>query len=136
FKRKTEFNTAYIGSSNMSNSALTSGLEWNMKLTEQDSSTILKKFIATFEGYWNDKEFMPLSEDYEGNWAEFKESLEPTIIKDSSGLFFVNMEPYPYQGEILDQLEAERRIHNRRKNLVVAATGVGKTIISAFDFQR
>lgn len=46
------------------------------------------------------------------------------------------MKPYPYQEEILSKLQAEREIHNRNKNLLVAATGTGKTVISAFDFKR
>lgn len=54
FKRETGFTTAYIGSSNLSNVALTSGLEWNLKITEQDSFDIIKKFEAIFESYWND----------------------------------------------------------------------------------
>ena len=58
FKRDTGFTTAYIGSSNLSNPALTSGLEWNMKVTEKDSFDIVKKFEATFESYWNDREFI------------------------------------------------------------------------------
>ena len=54
FKRETVFSTAYIGSSNLSHAALTSGLEWNLKVTEQDSFDIVRKFEATFESYWND----------------------------------------------------------------------------------
>ncbi|MDO8727618.1 MAG: DEAD/DEAH box helicase [Candidatus Methanoperedens sp.] len=46
------------------------------------------------------------------------------------------MKPFPFQQEILEKLEVERTIHLRNKNLLVAATGTGKTIISAFDFKN
>src|SRR5690606_16970778 len=49
---------------------------------------------------------------------------------------FFDIRPYHYQKEILDELEAERVVHGRMKNLLVAATGVGKTVISAFDYKR
>ncbi|MBJ6969961.1 DEAD/DEAH box helicase family protein, partial [Vibrio cholerae] len=42
----------------------------------------------------------------------------------------------PYQSDILEQLAVERSVHQRFRNLVVAATGTGKTLISAFDFAR
>jgi superfamily II DNA or RNA helicase len=44
--------------------------------------------------------------------------------------------PYPYQQEMLDQLEVERLVHGRHKNLVVAATGTGKTVVAALDYQH
>ena len=44
--------------------------------------------------------------------------------------------PYSYQQEILDRLEAERPIRGYTRNLVVAATGTGKTVISALDYKR
>ena len=47
-----------------------------------------------------------------------------------------DINPYPYQQEILDSLQAERKIRGHYKNLVVAATGTGKTVISAFDYRR
>ena len=42
--------------------------------------------------------------------------------------------PFPFQEEILDRLAAERAVHGRHRNLVVAATGTGKTVIAAFDY--
>lgn len=50
--------------------------------------------------------------------------------------FELDIKPYSYQKEILENLQAEREIFGRYRNLVVAATGVGKTVISAFDYKR
>ncbi len=137
FKRKTGFSTAYIGSSNLSNPALTSGLEWNMKVTEKDSFDIIRKFEATFESYWNDDEFMKLEGEETKSWRRLKASLtKEEIIQEEQQRYFLDVRPYHYQREILEELEVERKIHNRWHNLVVAATGVGKTVISAFDFKR
>src|SRR3990170_2025716 len=49
FFRNTGFHTAYIGSSNISRSALTSGLEWNLKITTKEIGHIIDKFTKTFE---------------------------------------------------------------------------------------
>ncbi|MCG7343410.1 DUF3427 domain-containing protein [Sporosarcina sp. ACRSL] len=136
FKRKTGFSTAYIGSSNLSNPALTSGLEWNLKVTEKDSFDIIRKFEATFEGYWNDEEFKSLSANEEENWSKVRQSLTKDQVAETKEQYFLDIRPYHYQQEILDELEVERTVHGHMKNLVVAATGVGKTVISAFDFKR
>ena len=58
FARESGFTTAYIGSSNISNPALTSGLEWNLKITAEDAGDIIAKFAGTFETYWNDVELL------------------------------------------------------------------------------
>ncbi|MET3574266.1 DUF3427 domain-containing protein [Bhargavaea ullalensis] len=134
FKRETGFSTAYIGSSNLSNPALTSGLEWNLKVTEQDSFDIIRKFKATFESYWNDEEFRSLSEP--NTWFMLRSSLTSDRVAERQIVYNLDIRPYYYQQEILDELEAERVVHGRFRNLVVAATGVGKTVISAFDFKR
>ncbi|WP_442903808.1 hypothetical protein, partial [Gilvimarinus sp. 1_MG-2023] len=63
FKRKTGFDTGYIGSSNLSHSALTNGLEWNLKITSQEIPHILKKSLDMFEVYWNSSDF----EIYDGS---------------------------------------------------------------------
>src|SRR5574344_1644222 len=134
FFRNTGFHTGYIGSSNISKSALTSGLEWNLKVTTAEISHIIKKFEKTFETYWEDKEF----EIFTG---EQKEKLQIALKNDSienQNKFstFFDIRPFHYQKEILEELQTQRDIHNRFKNLVVAATGTGKTVISAFDYKR
>lgn len=137
FKRETGFTTAYIGSSNLSNPALTSGLEWNLKISEKDSFDVVKKFEATFESYWNDNEF----KQFDGESESDKQMLQIALKKkkpEGEDSFHFNFEirPYYYQKEMLENLQVEREVFGRNKNLLVAATGVGKTVISAFDYQR
>lgn len=135
FKRETGFTTAYIGSSNLSNAALTSGLEWNLKITEQDSFDVIKKFEATFESYWNDKEFISYLGTEEDK-ARLKRSLKKETASNDEFNFSFDIRPYSYQQEILDKLKVEREIFKKNRNLVIAATGVGKTVISAFDYRN
>ncbi len=134
FKRETGFSTAYIGSSNLSNAALTTGLEWNVKVTEQESFDIVNKFAVSFESYWND----PTFETFDPQSASCRQKLQTELNKQAQTDFHLesSIRPYSYQQEILDQLQAEREVYGHCKNLLVAATGVGKTIIAAFDFKR
>lgn len=137
FKRETGFSTAYIGSSNLSNPALTSGLEWNIKVTEKDSFDIVKKFEATFESYWNDNEFKTFHPESEQDQLLLKHSLSKSKThKENERQFLFDIQPYFYQKEILEQLQVEREVYGHMNNLLVAATGVGKTVISAFDYKR
>lgn len=137
FTRETGFSTAYIGSSNLSNPALTSGLEWNLKVTEKDSFDIIKKCDATFESYWNDKEFMLYHPENEEEQERLKLALSKSKkIATNNFPYIFDIQPYYYQKEILEKLDVEREVFGRMKNLVVAATGVGKTVISAFDFKK
>src|SRR5699024_4547988 len=100
FKRKSGFSTAYIGSSNLSNPALTAGLEWNMKITEKDSFDIVRKCDATFESYWNDSEYILLKKEDEINWHRFRTSLIASRVADESERYFLDIRPYHYQQEI------------------------------------
>ncbi|MFD0716229.1 DUF3427 domain-containing protein [Paenibacillus sp. GCM10027626] len=137
FKRDTGFTTAYVGSSNLSNPALTSGLEWNLKVTEKDAYDVLKKIEATFESYWNDREFKSFSSSNKEDLLLLKQALGKKKDQDRNLLsFHFNLTPYDYQKEILEKLEAQRVIFGRTRNLLVAATGVGKTVVSAFDYKR
>ncbi|MDT8862130.1 DUF3427 domain-containing protein [Alkalihalobacillus sp. MEB130] len=137
FQRKTGFTTAYIGSSNLSNPALTSGLEWNLKVTEKDSFDVIRKFEATFESYWNDKEFQLFQYDDQEHKERLQSALSKSKQKETNDFHFAfDIRPFHYQKEILEKLQVERNVFGRFKNLVVAATGVGKTVISAFDFKQ
>lgn len=137
FWRNTGFHTGYIGSSNLSRSALTNGLEWNLKLTTQEIPQVLDKALNTFKTYWQSKEF----KDYK-NTVDCQEELRIAIAgegsdnQDMGAVTFFDIRPFPHQQEILEQLQVERELHGRYRNLVVAATGTGKTLISAFDFER
>ena len=135
FYRDTGFTTAYVGSSNLSNAAISSGLEWNVKVTKKDLPETIDKIAATFESYWNSNEF----EYYdEGQKERLTRALkdEKYSETDNSGIYTLDILPYSYQQEILDKLEAERTVRGYNRNLVVAATGTGKTVISALDYKR
>ena len=137
FKRDTGFSTAYIGSSNLSNPALTGGLEWNVKVTEKESCDIVKKFTVSFESYWNDDTFEMFDPNDEACRKKLQDELsKPMFEKNNQRHLHLEFRPYAYQQEILDNLEAEREVHGHYNNLVVAATGVGKTVIAAFDYKR
>lgn len=134
FYRETGFSTAYIGSSNLSNAAISSGLEWNVKVTAQDLPDTMRKIDATFESYWNSSEFEKC--DSAGiDRLNIALRAERSRSTKTSPLLF-DIAPYPFQQEILDKLMAERAIRHSFKNLVVAATGTGKTVVSAFDYKR
>ncbi len=132
FIRNSGCSSAYIGSSNLSKSAQTEGLEWNIRVTNSENKHIIDAACATFESYWNNPDF----EDFSLNGIE-KLNRELAVIKSE----FKNVgtvlkyQVRPYQQKILDKIEFERKENGLYKNLVVAATGTGKTVISAFDYQ-
>lgn len=137
FYRESGYSTAYIGSSNLSHAAIAEGMEWNMKVTAQDQPHIIDKMSATFETYWHSEDFT----SYEPQKDE--EKLRRAIDRErgrSSGTdassYAFDIQPYPYQQAILDALDTERHGKDRWYNLVIAATGTGKTAISAFDYRR
>ncbi len=134
FLRDTGFHTGYIGSSNLSRSAVTNGMEWNIKITTREVGHLIDKFKKTFETYWKDASFEIF--DSAKDTIKLKTSLEAQRATIALNTTFFDITPHHYQKEILEKLIAERQIHNRFRNLIVAATGTGKTVIAAFDFQR
>jgi superfamily II DNA or RNA helicase len=130
FHRNSRFSTAIVGSSNLSGAAILDGLEWNVRLSNVDNVGILNKFQATFDQYWDDPEFR----DYDGD--EFEEIRQEIRRRRVAPLLTkIEVRPRPHQEEILEALDAERE-RGHWRNLVVAATGTGKTIVAALDYRR
>ena len=140
FRRRTGFDTAFVGSSNLSRAAMLDGLEWNVRLSHIATPSLLQKFRATFDTYWNDPSFESYDPERDRDRLDDALSLagggrgDPNrVTLNLSGL---DVTPYPHQAEMLDALNAERVVHDRHRNLVVAATGTGKTVIAALDYRR
>lgn len=143
FKRDTGFSTAYVGSSNMSGTALTDGLEWNVRLSQIASPALLEQFEQAFDSYWISPSFEPYNPAVDGE--KLTEALSFAKAKFSgvgSGssqplLFIPNLDVLPreHQIKMLDDLRTQRTVFGRHKNLVVAATGTGKTVLAALDYK-
>jgi len=137
FHRNSGFDTAFVGSSNLSRSALVDGLEWNVRLSSVATPDLLRKFAGTFDSYWANPSFV----DYDPDNAEDAERLRQALGRDritTTGSLVSGLEvrPYPHQDAILEALESERTVHDRHRNLVIAATGTGKTVVAALDYAR
>lgn len=142
FRREADFGSAYVGSANLSGAALTGGLEWTIKVTQAGQRDIYEKSIAHFETLWADPEF----QTYDPSNPEHIEQLKTALRREKHGptadsdgdvraTTWFDIEPKPFQQIILDRLAHERE-HARFRNLVVAATGTGKTVIAALDYRR
>ncbi len=135
--RASGYSTAFIGSSNLSKQALIDGIEWNVRIASEHSPGIVRKMAQSFEAYWEDAEFEPYDPDRDAE--RFDQALRqegeraPGDVVVPAGL---EVRPWPYQSEILDALAAERLRHERWRNLIVAPTGTGKTVVAALDYRR
>lgn len=141
FRRDSGFDTAFVGSSNLSKSALVDGLEWNVRLSGTQTPELLRKFTATFDAYWENPAFVPYDPATDGERLDEALSRAAGGARRSAGgssisLSGLQVEPLPHQRLILEALDAERRVHDRHRNLVVAATGTGKTVVAALDYRR
>jgi HKD family nuclease len=128
FERRSGFSTAYIGSSNLTYSAQSTGLEWNLRIAEARNPAIVAKFRAVFDSYWANPDFAPFDP------ARFADA---TRSARSSGtalaLSPLEVRSEPFQERLLEQI-ALARAGGAHANLLVAATGTGKTVMAAIDY--
>ncbi|WP_161925878.1 DUF3427 domain-containing protein [Gordonia crocea] len=138
FRRDSGFDTGYVGSSNLSRSAMVDGLEWNVRISGVATPALTRKFEATFDTYWDDPAFKPY------NPATDAELLDHALAEAGGGnsaretitISGLEVRPYPHQERMLEALDVARVVHNRHRNLLVAATGTGKTVVAALDYRR
>jgi superfamily II DNA or RNA helicase len=130
FHRRSGFSTAYVGSSNLTHSAQVSGLEWNVRVSQARNPVVIEKIDAVFETYWNGGDFVPYDpEEFRARTDTRSES--GTIVFLSP----IELRPEPFQERMLEQIALARQ-RGRHRNLLVSATGTGKTVMAAVDYAR
>lgn len=132
FHRRSGFSTAYVGSSNLTHSAQVTGLEWNIRASSARNLDILTKFEAVFESYWQSADFVPYDRE------RFDAEAERAGRTDSGPVVLlspIELRLEPFQERLLEQITLSRA-RGHRRNLLVAATGTGKTVMAAVDYGR
>jgi superfamily II DNA or RNA helicase/HKD family nuclease len=134
--RDTGLSCAFIGSANLSHAAMTSGLEWTVKLPATELPDLFRRCEAEFSSYWENPSFVKFTaSDFTKLVAATKH--EKGAFTDQSTILTVfKIQPFDYQNAILENLQLARDSRNHFRNLVIAATGTGKTMIAAFDYKR
>ena len=137
-----DYSELYIGSSNISRSALTSGIEWNYRFSSKTDPKNYEKFYHTFEDLFENHSIVIDDEElkrYSKNWHRpaVSKDLERYDSEEESKDTNVRLlyEPRGAQIEALCALE-NTRAEGARRALVQAATGVGKTYLAAFDSKK
>ncbi|MFK0572052.1 DUF3427 domain-containing protein [Endozoicomonas sp.] len=146
FERKKHSNScALIGSSNLSQAALISGEEWSVKVPRSNSSEIYDRAISRFQTLWESEQAVPLTESFIEQYEAYLENRQVDEVKIKKTFDFLNqshqqkstedeltLAPNSMQQQALDNLTTTRQKGETRA-VAIAATGTGKTFLSAFD---
>ena len=128
FNRPSGFSTAFVGSSNLTATAQGPGLEWNIRVSQARNPDVVEKMRAVFASYWANPDFRPYDS------TEFAEHMEQS--SESGPRIFLSpiaVTPLPFQERLLEEIAAARSM-GRHQNLLVSATGTGKTVMAALDY--
>ena len=135
-----DYSEIYIGSSNISRSALTSGIEWNYRFRSTTDPESYDKFYETFEDLFQNHSIAIDDEElrkYSKNWHKpaVSKDLERYDAETEDNDVQEPFEPRGAQIEAICALE-HTRAEGASRALISAATGVGKTYLAAFDSKK
>ncbi|WP_174480846.1 DEAD/DEAH box helicase family protein [Spiroplasma endosymbiont of Danaus chrysippus] len=133
FKRNSGFSSAIIGSSNLTQKGLASGREWNIKINEFDNKQLYQNILNQYYKLWNDN-LVDLNDEQQRlqllSRIEYNRLL---VNKKDEQWLATNYFLYDFQIALINKLKLRRKL-KKTKHLIVMATGVGKTVVSAFDY--
>jgi HKD family nuclease len=103
FHRNTGFSSAYVGSANLSNAALSEGLEWTTKISQYELPYLWDKVTGTFETYWQDDEFQRYDEQSKFRLRDAIQSERQASSSAAPAIHF-DLRPFPFHEEIRGRL--------------------------------
>lgn len=135
FFRKDNLWTLVVGSSNLTQTALTVNFEWNLKVNSLENGKIAKDILSSFNDIFErlPKLDLEMIENYEKVY-KLSKSYSKAQEKLQNPLFKKEIKPNIMQKEALDNLSELRE--NEKEGLLISATGIGKTYLSAFDVKK
>ncbi len=132
FERENGRRIAFVGSSNLSNAALSESVEWNVFLRETDLADPVDQLSQEFGRIFASSRSVPVNPDFVSNYRARRKP--PSWGQGLSDILggSASPRPTPLQDEVLLSL-AELRADGARRALAILATGLGKTYLAAFD---
>ncbi|MCB2300111.1 DUF3427 domain-containing protein [Clostridium tagluense] len=123
-----------IGSSNLTQTALTKNKEWNIKISSLEEGSLTEEVLTEFKSMWNEADNLTLEwiETYEQIYLKQRESFRKSRVPRISQYI---LKPNKMQVSAIQALDKIRE-NGTKKALLISATGTGKTYLSAFDIRN
>ncbi len=123
-----------VGSSNLTQTALTKNKEWNMKVSSLEEGSLTGEVLTEFESMWSEADNLTLDwiKTYEDIYLKQRESFRKSRVLRISQY---TLKPNKMQVSAIQALNNIRE-NGKIKALLISATGTGKTYLSAFDVRN